>query len=52
MFSWIIRREKAIEKILVSMIIIGFVLLFKENILNFFTQHISEADSLINQILN
>lgn len=52
MFSWIFRREKAIEKILVSMIIIGFILLFKENIVNFLTQHISEADSLINQILN
>lgn len=52
MFSWILRREKAIEKILISMIIIGFVLLFKENIVNLLTKHISEADSLINQILN
>lgn len=48
---WIFNREHAIEKILIFIIILGFLMLFKDIIFEFFTRHISDADSIINKIL-
>ena len=48
---WIFNRERAVENLLILLILVGFVLLFKEQIQNLLFGKIGEMDSLINQIL-